>query len=355
MVPRPRRIPLLRTVLATSVLLVLCAVLALFFLRVDRVVVARGHLAGGSCAVRSPLDGTVARVLVQGDQAVRAGEPLVVLESSALTSERRRSEARIDALESRIAALRARREHLGAVSHPNARHEAELARERAQLELDTAARELSSLETLVGDGLVDRVSVDEARLRHDVAEVALNEARLKEESLAPEEEAELAGVDAEVSQAQSLLDEERLAAAELAREEALATVVAPEAGTVVGTELQDLVGRRLLAGDELLAIADGRADHFVGRVADRERPHVQRAMAVRLRVDGYPWMLHGSVPGRVSSVAESAGKDGGYPVEVALEGGSGLELFEGMQADARILVEERVRLGELLLEKLVAR
>lgn len=348
----PRRTPLLRTVLATSALLVLALVLVLVFLRVDRVVVASGELVGGSRIVRSPLDARIAEVLVRADQEIRAGEPLIVLESEALHNERRRTEARIEALESRLAALEAQRRHEDGVRHPRTRREAELALERARLEEEVATRQLASLEALVADGLVDRITVDEARLRRDVAEVAREEAQLTAETLGAEQDAALEALDAELRQARSTLEEQRLAAAELARREALSTLVAPIDGKVLGSQLEHLAGRRVLAGDELLAIAGGRAERFVGVLSESERPRVRRSLPVRLRVEGYPWLLHGSVRGRVSALADSAA-DGAYPVEVALEGGSGLELFEGMHADARILVEERVRIGELLFERLV--
>lgn len=351
----PRRTPLLRTVLATGLLLVAAVAGVLLFLRVDRVVVATGRLVGGSRAVCSPADALVTEVLVQPDQRVRRGEALIVLESAALRSGRRRAETQVEALESRLGALEAQLRHLSGVRHPRARREADLALERAKLEQESAERQLAALVALAEDGLVDRVTEDVARLRHELARVALGEATLILESLGTEQDAELQALEAELRQNRSLLEEQRLAAAELARQEALATVVSPADGLIVGADLERLVGRRVLSGEELLRVADGRAERFVGALADEARPHVQRAMAVRLRVDGYPWMIHGSLRGRVSSVGESAAEAGTYPVEVALEGGTSLELYEGMRADARILVEERVRVGELLFERLVER
>lgn len=351
----PRRTPLLRTVFAMSLLLVAAVAGVLLFLRVDRVVVASGRLVGGSRAVCSPADALVAEVLVRPDQRVQQGEALLVLESAAVRSERRRTEVQIEALESRLGALEARERHLSGVRHPRARREAELGLERARLEQESSERQLAALATLTDEGLVDRVTLDQARLRHELARVALGEATLLVESLGAEQDAELETLGADLRQAQGLLEEQRLAAAELARQEALSTVVSPAAGLIVGADLERLVGRRVLAGEELLRVADGRAERFVGELADAARPHVQRAMAVRLRVDGYPWLIHGSLRGSVSSVGESASEGAKYPVEVALEGGTPLALYEGMRADARILVEERVRVGELLFERLVER
>jgi len=351
-----RRTPLLRTVLATSAALVLACVVLLAFLRVDRVVSASGRLVGGSRVVRTPADGLVQEVLVRADQRVRAGEVLVVLESDELHSERLRAEAQIRALEGRIAALEARRDHLAAVRQPAARSLAGLAEETARVERDSAIHRAEVLEELAAGGLVDALTRDEARARSELARLGLERATRELGTLAPEQAYELAALEADLLQASSLLDETRLSAADLARREASTRVVAPVGGVVVAADLGELTGKRVLAGEELVRIADGRADAFVAVVPGRDRVHVARDMSVRLRVDGYPWLLHGTVPGRVTSVAASAGADGGFPVEVALERGDlDLELFEGMRADARILVAERVRLGELLLDRLDAR
>ncbi len=341
----------MRTVLFVTVLLIGTGA-AVLFLPVDRVVAASGLLTGGSSAVRAPLDGRIERVLVRSGDSVRPGDPLLVLESARLASERARCEARIGALTERERALAAQFQHLREVRDGHERQLAELEVTRAVLAEEAAERRLKSQERLRPDGLVPELSYEDARAERELARVVHEQARRTLEALPSHQTATRNEVEAQLAEARRRLDELRLEAAELARQEVLATLVAPAEGIVSIASARELVGRRVLEGEELLRLAHGRAERFEGFVGELGRAHVREGMPVKLRVEGYPWLLHGSVPGRTAHLGTR--NDGaGFPVEVELEGGAhGLELHEGMHATARIRIEEAVPLWRLVFERL---
>lgn len=350
-----RRTPLKRTVVVSTGLLALATILVLVFVHVDRVVVARGKLAGGALAVRAPADGRIERVLVKNGEVVHPGDALLVLDHVDVQAERARAEAQVAALDARVQALAARLEHTRTSSQASAKRSAELALDEARLRVDSLSRHATTMKKLVDQGLASQLTLDQTITERDVATIARTRAELALADLPAQQAQELATLEAELVEARRHVDERRLEAAELARRESRATIVAEVEARVVGEGLAELVGRGVRAGDELLRLAHGSAQRFEGVVGDLGQPHVRLGQHVKLRVDAYPWLLHGTVEGRVSSLATAAGHAGAFPVEIELDPSDRLALCEGMQAQARILVREDVRLGELLFEDFVDR
>lgn len=350
-----RRTPLKRTVLVSTGLLLVVALLVLVFVHVDRVVVAQGRLAGGASAVRAPSDGRIERVLVRCGDVVHPGDALLVMDHVELKAERAQVEAQIAALDARAQALTSRVEHLRTSAQASARRASELELEEARLRVESLDRRVATLEKLVGEGLASQLSLNETLTDRDVARVQRQRAELALADLPAQQTAELAALDAELREATRHVDERRLQAAELARRESRATVVADVEARVIGEHIDELAGRSVHAGDELLRLAHGAANRFEGVVGDLGQPHVRLGQTVKLRVDAYPWLVHGTVEGRVASLSTASERAGAFPVEVELAHADTLALCEGMHAQARILVKEHVRLGALIFEELVDR
>lgn len=110
-------------------------------------------------------------------------------------------------------------------------------------------------------------------------------------------------------------------------------------------------GRAVRAGEELLRIATGVPSRFDGMLTDAGRAVVRPDHEVRIRLDGYPWLIHGTLPGKVVRVSERREKGGGFPVEIQIQPASAPgPLREGMRGLARIAVGQKVSLGRLLVE-----
>lgn len=356
------RLPFLRSVVGLGLALALAAVLVLALVRVDRVVVARGTLLGGSSVVRAPLAGTLREARVCPGQPFDAGELLFVLEDAPLRAE-------LAALEAELAAGRARAEALA--ERLRAGHEERLPAQGARGELDLrqaqvayqgALRRVESLESLRGQGLVAEIAYQDALDERRSAELAVEQRRLEHGDAAEVLQSELIELEAQTRSLEGEQAARRAQLAELERSLVRTRVVAERAGRWVGATAEELVGRRVEAGDELGRIAHGRPQRFVGRVDDMGRAHVEGPLPARVRVDGYPWLLHGSVAGRLTRIDDVSGEGPGFEVEVTLSevlpDAPPAErpvppLFEGMGAESRILVEQRTALGRLLLERLL--
>ncbi len=349
---RRRSLPLLRTVLGLGIALLAIAVAGLVLVRIDRVVVARGRLRGGSVPVTAPREGLVAEVLVDDGEVVATGAPLLRLDDDRLAALVRELEARIDGLRSRETELRERISRQRRELFPAEREEAVQALRRAEVELREVEVRAEATERLGREGLASGLDVERARLARERARVALEEARKALELLprrqrAREDElrSRLVALVAERAEAEA-----RLAGAR--RDLARSIVTAPAAGEVACPACDELPGRRVEAGEELLRLVSREVRVFEAALADRARSRIRPGQPVKIRLDGYPWMLHGVLRGRVERVAPVRAGNG-YPVRIELDPATAPgTLYEGMTGEARIVVGERVSLGRLLLERL---
>jgi multidrug resistance efflux pump len=348
-----RRLPFLRLVVGLSVALMATAIAGLWLVRIDRVVVAPGRLAGGSIPVTAPLGGRVDAVLVRGGVAVAAGAPLVRLETETLDSEAAQTAARIAGIEERIAAQAADRERLTREVHPREREQAARALERARLELSQAEVEAQAMTRLGAEGLAGRLDVEKANLARDLAAMALEEARAAGPLLDSEHASELAQIDTALASLRSDLAAERESRTETLRRIAACSIAAPRAGVVVATDLEDLAGRHVDEGDVLLHLAVAAAERFEGTLGDNGRSVAAPGQKVRIRLAGYPWLIHGTLAGTVEHVSDRRDADGGFAVQITFDPATAPgALYEGMAGTARIVIDERISLGRLLIERM---
>ena len=95
------------------------------------------------------------------------------------------------------------------------------------------------------------------------------------------------------------------------------------------------------------------AERFEGSLADGGRSATRVGRKVKIRLDGYPWLIHGVLVGRVDRVADRRDAGGGFPVAISFDSSTAPgPLYEGMRGSARIIVEEKVSLGRLLIERM---
>ncbi|MEW6745146.1 MAG: biotin/lipoyl-binding protein [Planctomycetota bacterium] len=348
-----RRLPhILVLIVLTAALVGACGGL-LGFVRVDRLVIAKGRLAGGSVPVRSPWEGRIAEVLVTAGAEVTPGAALMRLDTAALEAQSQGYAARIRGLEDQARTLQAEKERLVGVEYPAERQEALLEIERARLQLSRAETQERVARQLGSEGLSPQLSVEDAVLARQLAELGLQEAEQALPRLESRHQASLDSIDAELRGLSTRLAGESAAHAEVLERLEAATVRAPVAGIVLGEELRELKDRAVPAGGDLCRIATGPAERFEGSIADTGRPLTRPGLGVRIRIEGYPWLVHGTLLGQVEAVSERREQDAGFPVQISVEPAAAPgRLYEGMRAEARIVIEEKVSLARLLVEKL---
>jgi len=334
-------------------------VVAVFvFLRIDRVVVAPGRFTGGTLAVRAPLEGRVVRTAVAPGQRVVPGQTLVEFDAQPLVAEIDLARTRIRDLERRRYDLGDEIERLTTGIHPVEAEQARREVERSRLALADARIGRDRAHELAAEGLVSMENIQETDLALHLAEIELADRKDAVPLLARRQSETIAVLRRETAAVDTDLIEEERALREKLRLQTLCTVVAPDSGVVVGADLYELEQRYVEQGAELLRIERGVSARFEGWLDDHGRANARDGQEVKIRLDGYPWLLHGTVPGRVEFVSgrREMGIDGdeGFPVVVSYKAGSGPgPMLDGMTGRARIVVGERVTLGRILLERIM--
>jgi adhesin transport system membrane fusion protein len=352
-----RRLPFLRALLILMGAFVACAAAILGLWRMDRVVIAAGRLAGGSVQVCSPRDGVVAVVHARAGDRVAGGDLLLRLETRDLESEAAARLARLEGLraerEGRMAEVTRLRESV----HPREQVEAQGERDRARVEKERAGIETTAAHRLGEQGIVGRIQVEKADLDLRLATMAVERAERALGLLEAQQRSRLAALDAEVRRLEGNIEAERVSREALLRDVEASAVKAPETGTVEGGDLAELRGRAARQGEELLRIGLRAPVRFEGTLGDNGRASVRPGQRAGIRLDAFPWLIHGSLRATVARVAERRGEAGGFSVVLDLDPspkGPG-PLREGMRGTVRIAVGEKVSLGRLFLERIAGR
>jgi len=351
-----RRLPMFRSLLALSGVLLLTAIAVPGLWRFDRVGAAPGALTGGSVQVRSPRGGLVAEVLVRTGQRVGAGDPLLRLDTKDLEVEAARRLAGMEALRTERSARIAERRHDAEEEDPREREEARQAVERARLRLEQSEAAARALRTLGAHGLASQIEVDRTEVERKLATIALAEAEREAAALAGRQRARLAALDAEAKRLEEEIEGERVQRAAVLRQIEESVLRAGVEGVVGTGDLLDLPGRSVVAGQEVLRLAAAVPDRFEGALSDADRALVRVGQIAKIRMDAYPWLIYGTLKGVVLRVAERREAGGGFVVEIGVEPATAPgPLRDGMRGIARIVVEEKVTLARLLLEKVAGR
>ncbi|NOT30059.1 MAG: hypothetical protein HOP15_06380, partial [Planctomycetes bacterium] len=91
---------------------------------------------------------------------------------------------------------------------------------------------------------------------------------------------------------------------------------------------------------------------FLARLDDRGRARAREGLSARLRLESYPWLVHGTLDARVAMVAERRDEEG-YLVRLEIDPTDAPgPLYEGMRGKARIATAEKVSLLWMLVEQL---
>lgn len=295
-------------------------------------------------AISCKVGGTVRRVLVEDNQYVRKGEPLVELDQEEYRVQVAQAEAGVSLAENETGGDQLRAE--------GARATVELARARAeQADLD-----LQRGEALFRREVIPREQLDRLRTARRVADSQLQEARegLKQAQAV----AGLAGprgARARVRQRQALLHEARLKLS-------YTRVPAPTSGYITRKSVEP--GANIQAGQPLMALVPLHEAWITANYKEGQLTHIRPGQKVEFTVDAYPGM---KFRGRVDSIMAGTGAafsllppenaTGNYvkvvqriPVKIAIDGNSDPRrlLRVGMSVIPTVLVERPV--GDVLRE-----
>ncbi len=323
---------------------------------------ARVELDGATYPISSPLLGRVVRAALRVGQQVHRGDVLVELDSTPQALEITQGQVQAQGLEAQVGALRHQiaaeraagsKEQVSAgLSEHEARDRIEQARQAAQL----ATEDLARVRTLAAQHLIpardlDKAESDERRLRAALSELTVAASRVPEEQAARsrERDARIARLEGEIAtleaQGENLAAETTRLGYEIQRHRIQAAIDGSigEAATLhEGAVISE--GERvgsIIPKGSLIIVAQYPAQAAFGRISPGQ--------LATLRLDGFPWAEFGTVPAKVTRVAEEI-RDGKVRVELALVGSASFRgvLEHGMPGRLEIAVE-RVSPWQLLL------
>lgn len=343
---------MLRPLLALSAALLLTAAGVLFFWKLDRVGLAPGLLTGSSHQVCAPRDGIVLAVKIRSGQKVAKGDELVTLDPQGPELEARSRLAALQGLEADLAEARAEIARLEKEVRPREREEAEAVLEKARLRLASAESTSTALTRLGEQSLASRLQVEQAETDRKLAAITVKDAERAIQLLSAHHGGRLGALQAEEKRLEGEIQAETLKREAAQRALADSVVRSPVEGVVTTVGLDDLPGRAVEAGDEILRVANGTPDRFEGYLSDTARAQVRSDQSVKIRLEAYPWLVYGTLRGRVVGVSERRELERGFPVQIAVEPSTAPgPLREGMRGTARIVIEEKISLVRLFLEK----
>jgi len=274
--------------------------------------------------------GQVVEVLVQENQRVAAGAPLVKLDPVDYEVRVARARADLDAAHNRMAQTHASADAAAA----------QIA--AVEVKLRHAEQELARARSLFGGGVASRTALDAAVAARDGATAELHAAREQERA----ERAAL-GNEAPLRQAEAMLRE-----AELALSHTVLT--APFAGLVGKKNVE--IGANVTPGQPLVAVAEDAAKWVTANFKETQIEEMNTGDVAEIRVDAFPDTV---IRGHVESIAPATGAKyallppdnatGNFtkvvqrvPVRIALETPDGTTdapwLAVGLSVDVRVRV-----------------
>lgn len=217
--------------------------------------------------VGSTVTGRVSQVLVREGDQVRAGQPLVRLESEEFQASLVQAVAAERQAEARIAGLRS-----------TGRSTARAQLEQAEATLTAARAELKRVEQLVAQGFLSASRLDDARRAVDVAEAQRQAAQAQTRANADR------GTD--VQQAQAQLQAARAATAAARARVAQTVIAAPANARVLSRDVEP--GQIVQPGRALLGLALAGPTQIVAQVDERFLEQLRTGQKASVVADAFP-------------------------------------------------------------------
>ena len=311
-----------------------------------------GHLVPVSCRVY----GTVEKVLVEDNQAVKAGDPLVAVDP-------RDIQARLDQTKGSLAQAQAQLEAAKAdleraqVAYQQARSsDIETAKANAdskKASLDKAKTDLQRMKPLAEREEISALQFDGFRTQAEVADSEWRAAQQKLGSLQREADIRKVAVgaaEARLASANAQVDQARASQEGLDLQLGYTKVLAPVDGVVTRKLVE--AGQTIQPGQGLLTLIPLHRTWVTANFKETQLAQVQQGQRAEIRVD----MYGRSITGRVDSIAGATGArlsllppenaTGNFvkvvqriPVKVLVDPNQGLTLRPGMNVDVTIFTK----------------
>ncbi len=251
------------------------------------------YVEADMAVMAAKVPGYVAKVSVEDNQAVKAGDPLVQIEDADYRAALAKAEAEVERLSRERGAAGAR-----AVAEASSIAEAEASLRAAEAGAVRAKADERRAEDLLKQGFATRATVD---LRHAESEAAA--------ALVVERQAAIQSARATQQAASGSAGgagaalKAAIAAAEAARLDLANTIIRSPVDGVVGNRTVR-VGQFARQGQQLLVVVPVAQAYLVANFKETQIAHMQPGMKVQLEFDAYP---DAEIGGRIDSFSPASG------------------------------------------------
>jgi multidrug resistance efflux pump len=322
---------------------------------------ARLEVQQASHPVQAPVAGRVVTIAMPLGSEVKVGDVLCELDGDAQRLELGQAKARLNALEPELAAARNELAAHGQASVDDGQGvDATVAEARAKLDqakvAETLAREQAArAERMRKEGLTSEAEIEKARSEVAQKNAATQAAQMAVNRSGASGRADLSDRRARregVARSIAVLEGEKLTTKalieRLEHQVALRVVRATVSGRLAEVAAVT-VGSVVREGDRLGAIVPAGELRIIAEFPpSRSLGRIQVGQRARLRLDGFPWAQHGTIPATVSHAASEV-RDGRVRVELAvLPNDSSVPLQHGLPGTLEVEVERVAPLALVL-------
>lgn len=254
-----RRVVRTRRLLILTLIVSVCFVVGLCFVKIDEHYVCRGLIRPAEeLSIFSPEDGLVSEVLIHEDQFVTAGEPLFRLDTFDLTQRMTLLEAQQRELQAQLSLQEKHVDKVAQTTLPEWLQFAEIDSRRSQNIVSYRRQVLEMLDRLKSGGLISRMEYDKASLELEQAEADLERNQEKEKSVSPEYiQSAIEEAKAEIGVTRARLDNLKSERELLRQQFDRRVLTASLPGTVTLVMSRD-PGERVTKGQELARLNTGK-------------------------------------------------------------------------------------------------
>jgi multidrug resistance efflux pump len=294
--------------------------------RVELTSRGRGILraVGGVRALETQVAGVVDEVVATSGRPVRAGDPLVRLQSATVKAELLEADARLAQAKATLETFSSKQEALYASRTSLLAHRADLLRARIASQAGTVSRvkkKAASYDDLGQKGIVGSLSADDAneelaqaRRQKIGLEEDLSQTQLQIAALQSDRENERWRYQRDVADAQTKRDAVAIALDQT-------TVKAPQDGTLEAIVVKP--GDVLHVGSPVgKLIPQGGPTQVISFLPEKDRAFVKEGTEVRVEIDQLPYAEFGALRGRIDRVSSALAS----PYEVSEALGEGAQL-----------------------------
>ena len=248
-----------------------------------------------SATMASEINGRIVQVLVRNDQAVKKGDPLLLIDSKPYELQLQQAQAQVSALKAQIG-LTTRQVSAQGSGAQAALSQVQRAREQLKFAMETRRR----LEPLVAPGFITQQQLDEART-NETSALASVDALSKSATQAREAVGDTLSLEAQLEGAEAA---QGLAARNLD----LTTLRAPFDGTVVGLQLAE--GTFALSGRPLFSLIKSDAWYAIADFRETELPRIAVGDRATIWTMAHSTLAFGGTVESLGAGVQSTDQDG---------------------------------------------